>query len=80
MAAVVKRGKATWDFTVKEVVVDKGVLTIRYTTKETKSDSTEFACPLIVSVPKGHYTAVEFVENGKSVKRIELHAASAPSP
>ena len=71
VAAVVKRGKATWDFTVEGVVVAEGVLIVRYTTKETKSDSTEFACPLIVSVPQGHYAAVEFVEDGKSVRTIK---------
>ena len=72
--AVIKRGKATWQYTVKEVVEDKGVLTVRYTTTATKSDSAEFACPLIVSVPKGDYTAVEFMEEGKSVKKMEIPA------
>ncbi len=38
----------------------------------TKSDTTIFACPLIVSIPKGKYTAIQFVENGKSVKKVEM--------
>ena len=37
-----------------------------------KEGSATFACPLIVSVPKGKYTVVVFVENGKVVKKMEI--------
>ena len=30
----------------------------------------EFACLLIVSLDKGDYTAVRFVENGKTIKEL----------
>jgi hypothetical protein len=76
--AAIKRGKARWDLTATQVVADQGVLVVRYATRETGSDSAEFACPLIVSVPKGDYMGVEFVEDGKSVKKIEMdHAPKA---
>jgi hypothetical protein len=45
---------------------------IPYTTTSKKSDSATFACPLIVSIPKGEYSAIRFVENGKTIKTIEI--------
>ena len=45
---------------------------LRYTTTEKKSDTATFACPLIVSIPKGEYKVVQFVENGKPVRKIEV--------
>ncbi len=80
--AAVHWGKGVWEYAVQEVTVEKGVLTIRYTATSKASDSAEFACPLIVSVErdvKDNYAAVEFVENGKLVKRIGAAAASRPA-
>ena len=62
--ACIKRGKALWEFKVESVTEAKGVVELRYTTTEKKSDTTAFACPLIVSIPKGNYAAIKFVENG----------------
>jgi polyhydroxybutyrate depolymerase len=79
--AVIKRGKATWDFKVEGVTSQAGVLTVRYSAKSTPSDSAEYACPLIVSTAKGGHPVVEFVENGKLVKKVEFPAtAPASSP
>ena len=69
--AVIKRGRAVWEFKVEGVSEDVGVVTLRYATTSRKSDSAEFASPLIVSIPKSKYAAVQFIENGKVVKRIE---------
>lgn len=77
VVAAIKRGKAVVEFKVGDVTLDAGVLTVRYTTTSTKQDSAEFACPLIVSVPKGDYTNVEFMEDGKSVKKIEVKQPAA---
>ncbi|MCE9553245.1 MAG: hypothetical protein K8T91_07695 [Planctomycetes bacterium] len=80
VVAAIKRGKVVVEFKVGDVTLDADVLIVRYTTTSTKQDSAEFACPLIVSVPKGDYTAVDFVEDGKSVKKIEVkQAASQPA-
>jgi hypothetical protein len=49
-----------------------GVVQLRYQTTSKKSDSATFACPLIISIPKGKYQAVEFHENGKLVNRLEI--------
>ena len=39
-----------------------------------------FACPPIVSIPKGEYKAVQFVENGKAIKKVELGEKFAELP
>ena len=78
VVAVIKRGETFWQFTVQDVQAGQGVLTIRYTATAEPQDSAEFACPLIVSVPKGSYTSVQFIENEKLVKAIG-GATSRPS-
>jgi hypothetical protein len=70
--ATVKRGNAVWTFRVDSVTVDSGVVQLRYRAKSRKSDSAGFACPLILSIPKGSYKAVEFIENKKAVHAIPL--------
>ena len=74
--AVIERGTAVWEFKVESVTEVKGVVELRYTTASKKSDTATFACPLIVSVPKGRYTAVRFLENGKAVKTVEIGGRS----
>ncbi len=72
VVAAVKRGPAFWEYKVEGVTETKGVVELRYTTTSKKSDSATFACPLIVSIPKGKYTAVQFVENKKPVKTVAV--------
>jgi hypothetical protein len=68
----IKRGKAVWEYKVERVAEAKGVVALRYTADEKKSDSASFACPLILSIPKGKYAAAQFIENGKPVKTVEI--------
>jgi type II secretion system protein G len=70
--APIKRGKSLWDFKVERVTEAKGMVELRYTTTEKKSDTATFASPLIVAIPKGKYTGVQFVENGKVMKKVEV--------
>jgi hypothetical protein len=70
--AAIKRGNALVEYKVESVTEAKGVVELKYTTTEKKSDTATFACPLIVSIPKGKYTAVQFVENGKPIKKVEM--------
>jgi hypothetical protein len=72
--AAIKRGNAFWEYTVEGVTVDEGVVQLRYKAKSKKTPATTFSCPLIVSIPKGSYKAVEFVESDERVKTIELDA------
>ena len=78
--AAIKRGKAYWKFEVEAVIERNGLVELRYTTTEKKSDSTTFACPLIVSIPKGKHTTVHFVQNGKLVKKVATVAVLASEP
>jgi hypothetical protein len=66
VVAVVKRGKAIYDYKIEKVTNDDGVLTIQYTAAPQESSGTAtFATPLIVSVDKAKYDSVAFIENGK---------------
>jgi hypothetical protein len=68
VVAVIKRGKGIYDFKVDKVTNDDGVLTLQYTaTPQDGSGTATFATPLIVSVDKGKYDSVAFIENGKKV-------------
>lgn len=75
--ATIKRGNAFWEYKVENVTVDEGVVRLRYKATSKKTPATTFACPLIVSIPKGRYKAVEFVEGDETVKRVELGADRA---
>jgi hypothetical protein len=70
--AAIKRGKTVWEYTVQGATETGGVVELRYAASGKQSESATFACPLIVSIPKGSYKAVVFVENEKIVKRIEI--------
>ena len=71
VVAPIKRGHAFWGYKVEGVSEKDGVVELRYTATENKTEAT-FTCPLIVSIPKGKYTAIRFVENGKEVKKMEM--------
>ena len=56
-------------YQVAKVSVRGGTAELHYAaTSQKRSDDAEFACPLIVSIPKGSYQTVRFVENGKAAK------------
>jgi outer membrane protein assembly factor BamB len=70
--ATIKNGKMVWKYHVEKITVQSGVVQFRYASKAKKTTTATFACPLIVSIPKGKYTAVEFIENKKPVKKVEI--------
>jgi hypothetical protein len=72
VVAAIKRGSAVVEYKVEGVTVKDGVVELRYTATSKKSDAATFACPLIVSIPKGRYTALQFVEDGNPVKKVGL--------
>lgn len=79
--AVIKRGNALWEYKPKGATVDQGVVQLRYKASSKKTPTTTFACPLIVSVPKGEYKAVKFIENNKEIKTVDLTPeAKKPQP
>lgn len=72
VVAVIKRGKATVEYKVTEVVEREGALEIRYSATATPQPTATFASPLIVGVPKRDYKSVTFVEDKKVVKTLKL--------
>lgn len=75
VVAAIHRGKSVVTYQVEHLVTDGKTLSLRYTTKSAPSDTAEFSCPLIVSLPKGDYQTVQFIEDGKEIKTL---ATSAP--
>jgi hypothetical protein len=68
VAAVIKRGKSITEYNVEKVTADGGTLYVQYEATEKGGGGTAtFASPLIVSVDRGKYTSVVFIENGKKV-------------
>jgi len=72
VVAAIHRGNALLTYQVTSVTAEAQTLTVRYTTKGTPDANAQFACPLILSLYKGDYRSVRFVENGKAVKRLPL--------
>jgi hypothetical protein len=70
--AVVKRGDAPADYKVENAWLRDGTVELRYATVSASAGSATIASPLIVSIPKGDYKAIRFVENGKPVKALVL--------
>jgi len=70
--ATIKRGNAFWEYKVESVTEDMSVVQLRYKATSKKTPATTFSCPLIVSIPKGKYKAVEFVEGKEAVKTVEI--------
>lgn len=77
VVAAIHRGKGMVTYQVESVVAEGPALVVRYTTKTQANDTAEFACPLILSLDKGDFTSVRFIENGKPVKRLEVAAPPA---
>jgi hypothetical protein len=68
VVAAIRRGNAFCEYRVEGVTVLQGAIELRYTVTARATPEATYACPLIVSVPKGEYQTVTFVENGKQVK------------
>jgi hypothetical protein len=67
VCALIRQGNKVWTYTVTGVTQQEGVLTIQYKATAADGGTATFASPLIVSVPKGDYRQVRFVENDKLV-------------
>jgi hypothetical protein len=71
--AVIKRGKSIWEYKVEKVTEDAGTVYVQYTaTAKDGGGSATFASPLILSVHKGKYSSVVFIENGKKAAKVPL--------
>lgn len=75
VVAAIHRGKAVVSYRVERVVVAEKVLVVRYTTQSEPNATAKFACPLILSVAKGDYDHVQFVEDGKEIQSVAIQPA-----
>ncbi len=72
--ALIKRGDSIWTYKVEKVTAKEGTLTVTYAaTSKDGGGTARFASPLIVSIDKGDYSRVVFVENGKTVETIKVN-------
>ncbi len=67
VVATIKRGNRIYTYKVEDVTEREGVLTVRYSAEGKEGGTAKFASPLILSLDKGNYKRVVFVENGKEV-------------
>lgn len=72
VVAVIKSGNTLWKYEIEKVRVDKKQLIIQYTATGKENASAKYTVPLIVSVPRGEYTEVVFIENGKEAGKQEV--------
>lgn len=72
VVATIKRATAVWEYKVESVTEANGIVEIRYAATSKKNDVARRAYSLIASIPKGKVRAVQFVENERLVKRVEI--------
>lgn len=78
--AAIKRGNATCEFKVQNVAVKDGTVTVTYNVTSTSHPSATFACPLILSIARGVFHSVEFIEDGKAVGTVQVKSAAGIKP
>jgi len=77
VVTAIHRGHALLSYQVTSVTAEAQTLIVSYNTMGTPDANAAFACPLILSLYKGDYRNVRFVENGKDVKRLPLASPTA---
>jgi hypothetical protein len=70
IVAAVKSGSTLWKYEVEDVRLDKKQLIVQYKTSG-KESTAKVAVPLILAVPRGEFTEVVFIENGKEVGKVD---------
>jgi len=70
--AVIKRGEAITNYKVQSVKAMGKDLTITYSATMDPPGTATYHSPLIISIDKGKYSSVTFMENGKKAEKIEL--------
>ena len=72
VVSVIKSGSTLWKYEVEKVSREKDQLVVKYTAGGKDSPSAKFNSALIVSVPRGDYAEVVFIENGKEAGKQTL--------
>ena len=71
IVTAIKTGNTPWTYEVEDVCVEKQQLIVKYKTAG-KESSAKYTVPLIVAVPRGEFTEVVFIENGKEAGKAVL--------
>lgn len=77
VVAAIHRGRAMVNYSVERITLEGPTLTVRYATKLEPSATAEFACPLILSIPQGDFVIVQFIEDGKEIKKMAVQPPAA---
>ena len=72
LVAAIHQGNFYTEYKVQSVTNEHSVMVIRYTTKTRPTPSTSYACPMILALPREGFTAVNFIENEKSLATLKL--------
>jgi hypothetical protein len=72
VVTVIKSGDTPWKYEVEKVRIDKKQLVVQYKATGKANPDAKFNSPLIVSVPRGEYSEVIFVEGGKEVGKVDV--------
>jgi hypothetical protein len=73
VAAVIKRGAGITKYEVEKVTNDDGTIYVQYKAETKDGGGTaKFNSPLIVSLDKGKYKEVVFIENGKKTETVKF--------
>ncbi len=70
--AVIKRGPYIWGYQVEDVSSRQDVLYVSYRLTLEDAGATTFSSPLVISIERQKYTAVVFIENGKTIKKLKI--------
>jgi hypothetical protein len=73
VVAAIKRGGQVWEYKVEGVTADHATLTVRCGATSKDGSGAQFASPMVVSVARGPYKNVIFIENGKEVGKVSFH-------
>jgi hypothetical protein len=76
VVTAIRRGKAMVKYKVESLAIEDRSLVLRYSAKSTPSASASFSCPLIVALERCDFSEVRFVENGKTVKVLDVSPAN----
>lgn len=71
VVAVIKRGNSVPTYSKVETKIEDETLKVTYRLVEGRPSTAQFASPLILSLPKGKFKKVEFIENDKKVGTAE---------
>jgi hypothetical protein len=75
VVALIERGNSVPTFSKVSVVVQQDKVTVAFKYQPGQPSTARFASPLIISIPKGNYTSVEFVANQKKLGSAKISEA-----